>query len=242
MRNRRLQSMMLTVGLAALGTWCTAARADSWDKLTTLNFNQPVEVPGHVLVPGHYVFKLANLQADRDVVQVFSEDRHGMDHLVTTAFAVPDYRLAVSSKPVVTFEERLSNSPEAIHSWFYPGEHDGWDFVYPPTQGLQASASVTPPSPVAPAPAAQPAPTTKSAAAAVSRPTPQPAAAAAPAPQPVEVAQNHPPAAPEPAKPAPAPTKLPKTASDLPMMESLGVLMLALGGGGLGYGLCRTQG
>ena len=212
MRNRRLQSMMLTVGLAALGTWCTAARADSWDKLTTLNFNQPVEVPGHVLVPGHYVFKLANLQADRDVVQVFSEDRHGMDHLVTTAFAVPDYRLAVSSKPVVTFEERLSNSPEAIHSWFYPGEHDGWDFVYPPTQGLQASASATPPSPVAPAP------------------------------QPVEVAQNHPPAAPEPAKPAPAPTKLPKTASDLPMMESLGVLMLALGGGGLGYGLCRTQG
>ena len=34
-------------------------------------------------------------------------------------------------QPVIEFEERPSESPEAIHGWFYPGEDTGWEFVYP---------------------------------------------------------------------------------------------------------------
>lgn len=32
---------------------------------------------------------------------------------------------------VVRFEERPSGSREAIHSWYYPGENTGWEFIYP---------------------------------------------------------------------------------------------------------------
>ena len=31
-----------------------------------------------------------------------------------------------------------SGSPEAIHSWFYPGDNTGWEFVYPKEQNLEA--------------------------------------------------------------------------------------------------------
>lgn len=240
----RWQVALGALGVMALGIWCTPARADERDKRTTMSFNQPVEVPGHVLIPGRYVFQLADLQADRNVVQVFSEDHRGMDHLVTMSFAVPDYRLNVTSDPVVTFEERHADSPEAIHSWFYPGEHDGWQFVYPKSQTLLSAANTTPPpAPVSqPAPAATPAPQQTAATSA-----PQQTAAAAPAPAPaqppVQVAQNHPPAAtpqPPPQEPA-APKQLPQTASELPLAELLGVVMLALGGGLLGYGLYRAR-
>ena len=33
---------------------------DEWDKKTIFTFNAPVEVPGKVLTPGSYVFKLLN--------------------------------------------------------------------------------------------------------------------------------------------------------------------------------------
>ena len=222
----RWQIGLLGLGLAAIGYWATPALADEWNKKTIFTFDQAVEVPGHVLTPGTYVFKLADLQADRDVVQIFSEDKRGMDHLVTTAMAIPDYRLVTPEKPTVTFEERRSQSPEAIHSWFYPGDNYGWDFVYPQTERLQVAANTAPqpapPAPVAPAP--KPAVTTPPAKPVAAAPAPQPA------PQPVTVAQNRPPA-PRQQQPVSAPKSLPKTASNLPFVEALGGLFLALGAG-----------
>jgi hypothetical protein len=45
--------------------------------------------------------------------------------LVTTLMAVPAYRADAPDKPVIYFEEQPSRSAEAIHTWFYPGEHTG---------------------------------------------------------------------------------------------------------------------
>jgi len=221
----RLQTALLSVGLATLGYWATPAQADDWNKRETFTFHQPVEVPGHVLSPGKYVFELADLQADRNVVQVFSEDKQGMDHLITMAFAVPDYRMNTPDKPIITFEERHVTTPEAVHSWFYPGDNYGWDFVYPKGERLQ-TAAIAPPPPAPP----------------VTTPAPVPAVAAAPTPQPaqqpVTVAQNQPPAqaAPAPAPvpapaPAAAPQTLPQTASDLPLDAAAGILLIVMGCG-----------
>jgi outer membrane biosynthesis protein TonB len=226
----RLQAALLSAGLAALGYWATPAQADEWNKKTTFTFNQPVEVPGHVLTPGRYVFELADLQADRNVVQIFSEDNKGMDHLVTTQMAVPDYHLNTPVRPMVTFEERHSDSPEAVHSWAYPGDNYGWEFIYPKAQHLTVAANTTPApvQPVAPAPAPKPA--------VAAAPAPTPAPAAKPAEQPVTVAQSKPPAAPNPAPaqtPAAARKTLPQTASDLPLAAAFGTLLLALGMGTL---------
>ena len=215
----RLQTALLSVGLATLGYWAAPAQADEWNKREIFTFDQAVEVPGHVLSPGKYVFELADLQADRNVVQVFSEDKQGMDHLITMAFAVPDYRIQTPDKPIVTFEERHLTSPEAVHSWFYPGDNYGWDFVYPKAQRLQAAA-ITPPPPAPPVAT----PPVKAAVAPAPAPAPQPVQ------QPVTVAQNHPSAQAAPAPtPAAAPKTLPKTASDLPVDGAAGILLIALG-------------
>jgi hypothetical protein len=117
--------------LLVLSTILTVApnvRADGWNKETIVTFSRPVEVPGEVLSPGTYVLRLADSQSDRQIVQIFTEDRR---RLVATILATPDYRLVATETPVISFEERPSGSPEAVGSWFYPGDNHGVRFVYP---------------------------------------------------------------------------------------------------------------
>jgi hypothetical protein len=88
--NRMTAKMMLlaTLGLAAGIT--RTAHADEWDQKTIFTFNSPVEIPGQVLEPGTYVFKVADSLSDRNIVQVFSKDEK---HLYGTFLAIPDQRL-----------------------------------------------------------------------------------------------------------------------------------------------------
>ncbi|HLK49506.1 MAG TPA: LPXTG cell wall anchor domain-containing protein [Bryobacteraceae bacterium] len=230
--NIRWQAALWSLGLAVFCYWAAPARADEWNKRTTLQFNQPVEVPGHVLSAGKYVFELADVTADRNVVQIFSEDKQGKDHLVTTEMAIPDYRLDTPEKSMVTFEERRSDTPEAVHAWWYPGDNYGWEFVYPKAEQLQIAANTTPARvhPAAPAaPAPKPAASTPSARTAAV-PAAKPAPQRETAPEPVTVAQNKPPAQSQ-SQPAPAtaPKTLPKTASNLPLAGALGIPMAGLG-------------
>ena len=138
-------------GLFALTSFLAQpVRADEWNKRTEFQFSAPVEIPGKVLVPGKYVFELADSQSDRNIVQVYSEDSDGNESLVATVMAVSDYMTETPDKPIIHFEERHSGTPEAIHSWFYPGDNTGWEFVYPKGQTLQSSTNAT----AAPAPVA----------------------------------------------------------------------------------------
>ena len=52
-----------------------AAHADEWNKKTILTFSGPVAIPGATLPAGSYVFKLADLQGNRHVVQVFDKQQ-----------------------------------------------------------------------------------------------------------------------------------------------------------------------
>ena len=59
---------MTNFKIAALTCLCIAAmsctiKAGEWDKKTIFTFSGPVEVPGAVLTPGTYVFKLLNTPA-----------------------------------------------------------------------------------------------------------------------------------------------------------------------------------
>jgi hypothetical protein len=78
-----------------------------------------------------------HLGSDHNIVQIFSEDTTGKEGLVGTLMAVPDYMEETPNKTVVHFEERPSGSPEAIHSWFYPAENTGWEFIYPRKESQQ---------------------------------------------------------------------------------------------------------
>lgn len=103
------------------------ARADEWDKKKTLTFNEQVQVPGTTLSAGTYVFKLADT-SDRTIVQIWNEDE---TRLITTIFAIADYREETPDKTIVSFDERPAGQPEALKAWFYPGDNSGVEFVYP---------------------------------------------------------------------------------------------------------------
>src|SRR5579871_2349148 len=217
------------VGLASGGLMFHAS-ADQWDKMTLLTIDQPIQVTNTVLEPGKYMFKLAN--SDRHIVQIFTSDR---SHLIDTIFAIPDYRLQVTSDPKFTFWETPTGKVSALKEWFYPGDNYGQEFRYPKhLRALNTSEATPAPAPAGPPKVIETAPQE-------APPPPAPIAAApAPAPvqnEPVEVAQATPPppapapqAAPEPPAPAPAPAELPKTASPFPLIGLGGTFSLALFG------------
>jgi hypothetical protein len=112
----------------------SAMMADEENKATKLTFSEPVEIPGQVLSAGTYWFTLADSESDRNIVQIWNADR---TRLVATVLAIPDYRMQPAGRTIIHFEERPSGSPEAIHSWFYPGDNFGQEFVYPKTRATE---------------------------------------------------------------------------------------------------------
>jgi hypothetical protein len=110
------------------------ALADEWNQATKLTFSDPVEIPGQALPAGTYWFTLMDNQGDRNIVQVWSADRM---HLLATILAIPDYRLQPTGKTVIKFSERPSGTPEAIRTWFYPGDEFGHEFVYPEKRAME---------------------------------------------------------------------------------------------------------
>src|SRR5215468_10773641 len=107
----------LLTSLALIGFSITTALADEWNKEIVFRFSEPVQVPGQMLQPGKYVFRLADSPSNRNIVQIFSVDERGRQDFIATILAVSDYRLSTPEKPVVLFEERHLGSPEAIKSW-----------------------------------------------------------------------------------------------------------------------------
>ena len=127
-------------GLFVLASFLSQpVKAEEWNKKTEFQFSQAVQIPGKVLAPGKYVFELADNQSDRNIVQVFSEDSDGYETLVATRMAIPAYTAHTPDKPTVHLEERDSESPEAVHSWFYPGDNMGMAFVYSKGETREAS-------------------------------------------------------------------------------------------------------
>ena len=119
-----------------------AARADAIDKETIVRFSQPVEVPGTVLQAGQrYVFQLADTLGSPDVVEIWNAER---THLITTVVGIPAERMHATDKTKFTFERAGSASPEAIRTWFYPGELDGIQFVYPNARGVKEAHRMQP--------------------------------------------------------------------------------------------------
>jgi hypothetical protein len=214
------------ISVAALGAVMPAVKADDWDQRTVFTFSGPVEIPGQVLLPGTYVFKLANSSSDRNIVQVFNKDEN---HLYGTFLAIPDYRLRPADKAIITFSERPVGTPEAVRAWFYPGENYGHDFVYPkPKAVVLAKANNTPVASM-PAELAQnttmPATTMQEPHVVAMQTTPL--KAQKPTEDEVEIAEVFA-LTDVPAPDAPAPAQLPATASNLPLIGLAGLLSLSV--------------
>jgi hypothetical protein len=251
--------------VAALTTvLSTGARADMYDRYTTVTFSAPVEIPGahlkgySVLPAGTYVFMLMDSTTNRHIVQIFTQDRK---KCLATIMAIPNTRLKRSDKTVITFRERPNGEPQALRAWFYPTATWGDEFVYGKKKAKEiAQATETPvlynnsqPDETAnaevaePIQAPQPADVQQMSQADVKAVNPAgddlEFSQAVTAPTTEELAQNTPPAQ---AMPAPAaapepvasstPEQLPQTASPLGWIMLSGLLSLA---GGLSVKMLR---
>jgi hypothetical protein len=107
----------------------SSAKADEWNKLTYLTFSKDVAIPGKVLAAGTYIFRLSDSESDRHIVQIF--DQTGA--IISTLLTIGDHRLSSTGDTVITFGESAGNTPPPIMSWFYPGDTDGEEFLYPNT-------------------------------------------------------------------------------------------------------------
>ncbi len=211
------------------------AKADEWNRKTTITFSGPVEIPGvhlvgwGVLPAGTYVFKILDSQSDRHIVQIFNKEETA---IYATILAIPNYRLKATDKTVITFTERPAGEPEALRAWFYPGRNWGEEFVYPKAKAMAlAKASNTPVLFTAadlPLEVAEPIKSTDAPLVADLRRAP--VMAYQPTGEEVQLAEviTAPPADPEVAPAMVAEKTLPATASPLPLIALFG--LIALGG------------
>ena len=246
---KKVTTMAVVICLIALGSALVPrANADTWDRLTKVTFSGPVEIPGQVLPAGTYWLKLLDSPSNRNIVQIFNEDRN---KVYATILAIPDYRLKPTDKTVITFDEREANSPPAVKAWFYPGDTYGQEFVYPKVRAVQLAKIVHQPVPSMPANLEA---NTKVPAKSVAEPSAvalkkAPVKAEQPTGEEVEIAEIFP-VPPQLLAQNTSPTqsgsqaapahKLPATASELPLVGLLG-LMLASAGVLLRFGARRVS-
>jgi hypothetical protein len=105
-----------------------AARADEANQETKVTFNQAVQVSGHVLPAGTYLFLLPDDISQHQVVRIFSPDRRKLYAIVFTTYT---QRSQPTDNTAFTLAGRGSAMPEAIVTWFYPGRTVGHEFLYP---------------------------------------------------------------------------------------------------------------
>jgi hypothetical protein len=205
---------------------CSTGWADPWNKKTVITIDNPMQIPGVVLQPGKYVFKLADSPSNRHIVQVFNEDE---SDIIATVLAIPNYQLKPTGDSEFGFWEAPANTPQPLRSWFYPGDNFGQEFAYPKREAAVIAAAVK-----------EEVPTVteeQHVQLAQAEPPPEPPVVEAEPPRAVE----QPPPAPVETQPAPAeparieeprteapPAALPRTASVLPFVGLIGLVSLGL--------------
>jgi len=123
----KLRKTVFTLGLMlAFTIMLPVVHADDWNQAARFTFSQPVQIPGQVLSAGMYFFRLADSN-DRHLVQIFREDRS----LVVTLYSVPRLRDGRDVQVAITLANRGKAQPQAIVAWFFAGETQGHEFLYP---------------------------------------------------------------------------------------------------------------
>ena len=92
-----------------------AAQAMPHDNHTHFAFSQPVSIPGAVLPAGEYLFRLADPDSGRRVVQVLNRETGESHGLFLTQTAV---RATVAEYPEVTLGEAPAGTAHSISAWW----------------------------------------------------------------------------------------------------------------------------
>lgn len=123
--------LLVAWGITCFLFYGVAAHADELDQETKLTFNQPVQIPGHTLPAGTYLFKVDN--DDENFVRVFNADG---TRLYATLATIPALRADITGDTVVTLAREQSGE-NVMEKWFYPGRMTGHEFIYPQPEQQQ---------------------------------------------------------------------------------------------------------
>jgi hypothetical protein len=126
-------TVMAAFAALLLAAGVAAAQDMNMNRTTHVTFGAPVQVPGMTLQAGTYTFRLADPKSDNHLVQIL--DGNG-EKLVTTVVAMPARRLHTTEENVVTFHEAPEAAPQALRYWYYPNDSMGHEFAYPKNQAL----------------------------------------------------------------------------------------------------------
>ena len=141
-----MRNTMLALG-AALVLSTSVATADEWNHETILTINQPMVVPGATLAPGTYIFKLADENGSRTVVNIFREsDRE----LMGSAQTIRMHRTENTGDLTLKVALAENGAAPTMKGWFYPDTMDGHEFLYPKEQARVIARAETVDIPVAP--------------------------------------------------------------------------------------------
>ena len=101
--------------------------ATPFNRTTYFTFNAPVRLHGVLLLPGEYVFEIANPGTGADVTRVMDRKRsrvyaNALSRVVTRP---PNGRLDAA----IIFGETVTSGPRPVNGWFPAGETSGREFL-----------------------------------------------------------------------------------------------------------------
>jgi LPXTG-motif cell wall-anchored protein len=136
------RTFTLFVTLAVLMLGAAPGQAQAPDYRTYFTFSAPVMLPGITLPAGTYLFRLADPNSSRKVINVLSADGKRSLAMLHT---IPNQLLRAPQDPEVRFMEAAANTPLPIKTWWYPGKAIGYEFIYPRPQALALAKTTSEP-------------------------------------------------------------------------------------------------
>lgn len=137
MSRKALGTIIGGVLALAMVAFAPNAQADAGNKLTQLTFNQPVELPGNVVLPAGRYWFVAPLSMDEgQTVEIFNADR---TQLLDSVRTISTDRPNPTDNTQLTFGRVSDKQPIMLMSWFYPGDLTGHQFLYSPHRESQLS-------------------------------------------------------------------------------------------------------
>ena len=127
---------------AMLALAAATAQGQPSDYRTYFTFSAPVTLPGVTLPAGTYLFRLANPDSSRKVINVLSADGKRSLAMLHT---IPNQLLRAPQNPEIRFMETGENMPLPIKTWWYPGKAIGYEFIYPRSQALALAKATSEP-------------------------------------------------------------------------------------------------
>ena len=124
-RNLPVFAALATVLMSS--SFVPSLKADEYDKRTIITISQPIDVQGTILPAGQYVLRVQD-SSSLNVVYIFNSEE---TQLITTVLAIHADRLQPTDKSEFSFYESRAGEPTALHTWFYPGDDSGFEFLHP---------------------------------------------------------------------------------------------------------------